>query len=192
MVVYHSPSASDADFINFLVDIVEDFILKRECILIGDFNIDCMTDSFYTKKLLTIMNSMGMKQYVNEPTRITKESRSIIDLVFSNKKIETSVMSEPMITDHACLKIECPESKQKNNKMENKYNRYMTKDYRGFDVDRFLEILKDGLEYSKSMSVNKEAKRLIDNMIQPWMWWLQRERSKSLKLGTERLGSLEK
>jgi len=48
MVVYHSPGASDADFIGFLVDIVEDFIIKRECIVVGDFNIDFMVNPFYT------------------------------------------------------------------------------------------------------------------------------------------------
>jgi len=93
MVVYHSPSASDADFLGFLVDIVEDLIIKRECIVIGDFNIDLMVNFFYTKKLQTTMNSMGMKQHVNKPTRITKQSRSIINLVFSNKEIEVSVTS---------------------------------------------------------------------------------------------------
>jgi len=60
MVVYHSPNASD--FIGFLVDIVEDLIIKRECIIVGDFNIDLMVNSFYTKKLQTTMNNMGMNR----------------------------------------------------------------------------------------------------------------------------------
>jgi len=72
MIVYHSPSASDAGFIDFLVNIVEDLIIKRECIVVGDFNIDFNVNSYYTKKLQTTMNSMGMKQHVNKPTRITK------------------------------------------------------------------------------------------------------------------------
>jgi len=43
------------------------------------------------------MNSMGMK-HINKPTRITKQSRSIIDLlviVFSNKEVEVNVIYEP-------------------------------------------------------------------------------------------------
>jgi len=83
-VIYHSPSASHGDFMRFFEDIVEELIIKRECIVIGDFNIDLMTDSFYTKKVQTTMLSLGMKQYVNEPTRITKDSRTIIDLIFAN------------------------------------------------------------------------------------------------------------
>jgi len=33
----------------------------------GIFNIDFMTDSFYTRKLQMSMSSIGMKQYVDEP-----------------------------------------------------------------------------------------------------------------------------
>lgn len=50
-VVYHSPSSSDGNFIRFLEDIVEQVAMKGQCIMIGDFNIDLMTDSFYAKKI---------------------------------------------------------------------------------------------------------------------------------------------
>jgi len=43
-----------------------------------------MLDLFYTKKLQKIMLSMGMKQYINKSMRITKDSRTIIDLIFFN------------------------------------------------------------------------------------------------------------
>lgn len=56
MVVYHSPSASHADFVSFLEDIVEKLTIKRDCMILGDFNIDFMIDSFYTKKLQNLMS----------------------------------------------------------------------------------------------------------------------------------------
>jgi len=68
-------------FIRFLKDIVEELIMKRECIVI-DFNIDFIVDFFDTKYLQTTMLNMGIKQYVNKPTRITKDSRTITDLIF--------------------------------------------------------------------------------------------------------------
>lgn len=83
IVIYHSPSASDGDFIRFLEELVELVIVKGECILVGDFNIDMMVDSFYARKLRTTMLSLGMKQFVDKPTRITKDSQTIIDLVFA-------------------------------------------------------------------------------------------------------------
>jgi len=161
MVIYHSPSASDADFLDFLVDIVEDLIIKRACIVVGDFNIDLMINSFYAKKLQTTMNSMGMKQHVNKRTRVTKQSRSIIDLVFSNKEIEVSVMYEPMIIDHTCLKIE-----QKKDRIDSKYRKYTARDYSEFDVDRYMEILQNGLEHNRNSNVSERTGRLIDNMVQ--------------------------
>lgn len=93
MVVYHLPSAAHGKFMNFLEDTVEELIIKGECMVIGDFNIDLMTDSFYAKKLQTEMLSVGMKQYVKEPTRITKDSRTIIDLIFANNNKIVQVMS---------------------------------------------------------------------------------------------------
>jgi len=35
IVVHHLPSISDADFIRFLEDIVEELIIKRKCIVIS-------------------------------------------------------------------------------------------------------------------------------------------------------------
>jgi len=40
-----------------------------------------------------------MKQYVNEPTRITKDSQTIIDLIFANNNKIVQVIHEPKITD---------------------------------------------------------------------------------------------
>ncbi|EFN87244.1 hypothetical protein EAI_13391, partial [Harpegnathos saltator] len=65
----------------FLEEIVELVIVKGEYILVGDFNIDMMVDSFYARKLRTTLLSLRMKQFVDKPTRITKDSQTIIDLV---------------------------------------------------------------------------------------------------------------
>lgn len=40
MVIYHLPSAFDRDFVDFMEDIVEELIVKGECIVVRDFNID--------------------------------------------------------------------------------------------------------------------------------------------------------
>ncbi|KAM0730334.1 hypothetical protein ACS0PU_002663 [Formica fusca] len=125
MVIYHSPSASHGDFVRFLEDIIEELIIRGECMVIGDFNIDIMLDSFYTRKLQTTMLSLGMKQYVNQPMRITKDSKTIIDLIFTNNKIEMQVTHEPKITDHAWLKVELNA-----NKFDNKYRKLSVRNYR--------------------------------------------------------------
>lgn len=55
MVLYHSPSASHGDFVRFLEDIVEELVIKGECMIIGDFNIDFRINSFYTNKVQTVI-----------------------------------------------------------------------------------------------------------------------------------------
>lgn len=37
----------------FLENIIKELAIKRDCMIIGDFNIDFMINSFYTKKLQT-------------------------------------------------------------------------------------------------------------------------------------------
>jgi len=38
----------------------------------GDFNIDFVTDSFYKRKLQSLIHNFGMQQYVKRSTRITE------------------------------------------------------------------------------------------------------------------------
>jgi len=70
-------------------------------------------------------------------------------------------MYEPMVTDHACLKIE-----QKGGRIENKYRKYTARNYSEFDIDLFVETLKNGLEHNKNRNVNERAGRLVENMVQ--------------------------
>lgn len=112
VLIYISPSAADGDFIRFIEDIVESIITKDECIVLGDFNIDIMTDSFYAKKIITVIQNQGMKQYVDNPTRIVKGSRTTIDLIFANNKINIEVLNKPKITDHARLELEFNKKKE--------------------------------------------------------------------------------
>lgn len=58
------------------------------------FNIDFIVDSFYTRKLQMAMSSLDMKQYVNSPMRVMKDSQTIIDLFFANNKVPVQVIHE--------------------------------------------------------------------------------------------------
>lgn len=62
---------------------MEDLLIKGTCIVIENFNIDVSTKLFYANKLKSSMLSLGMKQYINQPTRRTNNSETIIDLVFA-------------------------------------------------------------------------------------------------------------
>lgn len=159
MIIYHSPNASDSDFIRFLEDTVEELIIKRECIAVGNFNIDFMMDSFYTKKLQTTMLRAGMKQYVDKPTRITKDSRIIIDLIVANKKLDVQVIHEPKITDHAWLKVGLNGCKQGNRECS-------ARNYSEFEIDKFIRLVENKLERNHSLDVNARATKFVDNIVE--------------------------
>lgn len=158
--VYHSPSASDGDFIRFIEDIVDLLVTKGQCIMLGDFNIDLMADTFYAKKLIKEMLCLGMKQYVDKPTRITKNSQTLIDLVFANTKVNCKVYDKPKITDHSWLSVELNTSN--NNE---KYKEFISRDYSKFNIDEFLYAVEERLERPNNLGVNERAEKFVQNMV---------------------------
>lgn len=159
-VVYHSPSASDGDFIRFLENIVNTLIVKKKCIVMGDVNINLLTDSFYTKKLKTEMLCLGMKQYVDKPTRVTKDSKTLIDVVFANININCRVHDEPKITDHSCISVEFVI-----NKKYEKYREITSRDYSKFHIGEFLSTVETSLEHNDELELNLRAEKFVQSIV---------------------------
>ncbi|XP_015438094.1 PREDICTED: uncharacterized protein LOC107193204, partial [Dufourea novaeangliae] len=159
-VVYHSPSASDGDFIRWLEDIVDLLVIKEQCIMIGDVNIDLMTDSFYTKKLKAAMSGLGMKQYVDKPTRITKDSKTLIDIVFANIKVNYKIHNKPKITDHSCISVEFNGSTK-----ENKYREIISRDYSKFHIGEFCKAIEEIYEHRDDLEVSKRAEKFVQSIV---------------------------
>jgi len=109
-VLYHSPSSSNADFIEIFENWCDDlFENANDCkiLITGDFNIDFSVENFYQKKLKETIQSFGLIQMSNNFTRITDTSKTIIDLVLTNDKtIKVVVASEDKISDHETLIID--------------------------------------------------------------------------------------
>lgn len=109
--LYHSPNASASDFLLKLEDILYEYTVKPDTLLLlGDFNIDLDKDTFYSRKLKGIIERSGLYQLVEQSTRITQQSATKIDLfITSDKKIEHKVHYTPKITDHSIITIDIPE-----------------------------------------------------------------------------------
>ncbi|EZA56792.1 hypothetical protein X777_03197, partial [Ooceraea biroi] len=159
-VMYHSPSAPDSVFVDFLEDITERLVLKGDCIIVGDFNINILEDSFYTKKIHTIMLRLGMKQYVDKPTRVTKDSQTIIDLIFANRKINIQVCEEPKITDHAWLQI-----KLKIKDLEDRYKEWWGRNYSKINVDNFVLLMEENKIQGQELCVNVKANNFVNSIV---------------------------
>lgn len=101
--IYRSPNSSVNVFCDKFIELIEQIVDKGKILVVGDFNIDMLRNNFYARKLNDEMSNLGMKQYINTPTRITATSQTIIDLVFSNFWIKHTVMTTPKISDHSML-----------------------------------------------------------------------------------------
>ena len=59
--------------------------MSREVIILGDFNLHFNTNSYLSDKRLTeFSNLLSLTQLITEPTRVTQNAESIIDLIFTS------------------------------------------------------------------------------------------------------------
>lgn len=121
-VLYRSPNNNVNNFLEFLEDWYEQIIdLKLDNLIVGDFNIDISNKK--NKKgleLKNLGNLFGLKQMVNDKSRVTRTSETLIDLVFTNnKKITADVIDNVKISDHSTIHVYYPINEQmKSNKKE--------------------------------------------------------------------------
>lgn len=161
IVLYHSPSSSDAEFIQYFQSWCQNNLNEDELnIITGDFNLDQLSESFYGNKIKTVINSLGMKQLVKSPTRVVKRSRTLIDYVVSNDyKLKVKVLTDEKVSDHSTIVIDLNQSFEKDNKVE-----YKTKivDYSKEQfIDRLLNV---NWAESYRLNVNEKAKFFVDNL----------------------------
>lgn len=114
--IYRSPSSSISIFCDKILEIAEQLLDYGRLIMLGDFNVDMLKNDYYAKKLSDEMSYLGMKQNIKTPTRSTLTSKTIIDLVFTNFRVESSVLQTPKLSDHniICIQTEQVDSVDNN------------------------------------------------------------------------------
>lgn len=143
VLLYRSPSSSIAEFLMHLNNIMENLpMLKVKYVYVmGDLNIDMSKNSFYEHRLLKQMNDIGLKQIVNEYTRVTQESKTIIDVVFTNNtETDIEIKRTPKMSDHDMVNIKIKTNK-KNIKKDEKvsYKFRNKKKIENANVENLLE-----------------------------------------------------
>ena len=81
----YRPPGSDATFMTNLEVMVEKAV--SECklvVLMGDFNVNLLKTSSLVEHLLSITGSNALTQLISKPTRITDQSESLIDALFTS------------------------------------------------------------------------------------------------------------
>ena len=106
-IVYRRPGTDLETFTEFIsdkLDIVKSD--KQACYLLGDLNINLLRHNVHrqTTDFLDIMYSNGFIPLINRPTRVTSETGTIIDHIYSNDLNVTRTTVQGIlvtdITDH--------------------------------------------------------------------------------------------
>lgn len=108
--LYRSPRYVNVND-NFLIDINNYFEnwsdMNEKCIVMGDFNINWNNNDSVKLKMQDIFQYNLFKQIVNDYTRITETSKTLIDWVVSNfhENIEISIDDDAKLSDHETLYV---------------------------------------------------------------------------------------
>ena len=110
--IYNAPGLGTKKFlddIEMLLNSLNQYSVLS-CV-VGDMNIDTLKDSTERKQYMSILNSNGFLQMINEPTRITDKTKTSIDHVLVSKCDENMVscgVINSAITDHCSTYVELP------------------------------------------------------------------------------------
>ena len=100
-VLYRPPKNNK--FIEHLSNSLENFSKDEEIIILGDMNICLLHNSSFSKKYIDLLNLNGLRQLIDEPTRVTSTCSSLLDHVICSKenKISKCGIIDLGISDHS-------------------------------------------------------------------------------------------
>lgn len=139
-VIYRQPSYSYSIFINELEStLIEIIPYYDKIILVGDINIDMLSNSYASSTFNNMLQSMGFSQIIDSPTRITSCTATLIDVVCASDLDivhSSGVLSVHGLSDHELvycnLKFSSPRL----------YPQYkIMRSFKRFNYDLFLEDL---------------------------------------------------
>lgn len=106
-VVYRPPELGYGVFVDELESSVANFVVGADYVIcLGDFNTDLLAgDSPASRYLSDTVESLGMIQLINEPTRIARDSATLLDLIIvtENLSILNSGVISVDIADHELI-----------------------------------------------------------------------------------------
>lgn len=157
--LYHPPGRKVPEFLDFLDGFFEDVSsFKGDIICLGDFNIDLKKKSFYSEKCKSIIVQNGLTQIVDDYTRITENSSTLIDYVITNcKNLECKVHLTPKISDHSIVSL--------NLKAVDEYCfefNSIVRSYKNYRSVEFQDALRETVWDNFSNDVNILAHNFID------------------------------
>ena len=134
-VVYRPPNSNN-DFFLKLEDNLERVLdISRNVTILGDFNCNMMCGNPISNKLKSVCNDLHLKQLIDQPTRVTENSSTCIDLILL--PIEKTVLHYGVmsigISDHSLIYVNLKEKVQRNKRCVITF-----RSFKKFDQQKFL------------------------------------------------------
>lgn len=105
LTLYHSPNASHSEFIDHFKNTMDNYDFGNSTVVVlGDFNINMAVNNFYKNRLISSIGNLGFYQIMDQFTRITNNSSTIIDLLVTN--LNFKVLLTPKISDHSIITVD--------------------------------------------------------------------------------------
>ena len=91
--VYRTPGSNMEQFTEYIEQYMKSINSNKTVYMCGDFNIDLLKHSTHnnTKLFLETMYSYGMLPLINKPTRVTENSATLIDNIFTNNCFKSHI-----------------------------------------------------------------------------------------------------
>lgn len=171
IVVFRNQDRDEITFIKKLIDLLEnDYHINRKHIIIGDWNINIDNENKITRKLEESMAVSGYIQTIKDSTRITKNSRTRIDLCYTNMITEsiTSGVLSTEVTDHLpiLIGIEKNSKSQKINTENDKKKTRINYDYKRIKQEMDNSDWKQVKEEESPSVAMKRLQRQIQSIME--------------------------
>ena len=142
-VIYHPPAKEDIKFLKKFEEYLDEIgEFPGNKIIMGDFNYDLNLTTSYIQKYKDLIYKNGLDQIVNQSTRVTSQSATIIDHVITNIKndIKVKVISTPRISDHYILHVSIDDF-YRGKRQTNVDIMFECRNYKKYDKNLFHEVI---------------------------------------------------
>ena len=139
-VIYRKPNTNVKEFQDSLLSVLETSrVDKHKCVLLGDFNINSLSVDDTVEGFLTSLQCIGLDQLITSPTRVTRESSTLIDHIYSNVNLSEihSGIIQSDVSDHFTIFVIFKNIA----KVQPDKKRIQYRCYKGYDVNKFQEDL---------------------------------------------------
>jgi len=160
--IYRSPDGQAGIFFNKLEMIIQKLIGKHKTlILCGDWHINILKSSPHAKELNNLLLHYNLKSIVNVPTRITKNTASLLDVVITNEEKYVNFLSvmDLGLSDHLArsISISLPEINKTPYKVKKRQ-------FNEVNTQEFLHLLKQVTwqEVFSELDINAKFSAFMD------------------------------